>query len=206
MINLTPEQKKSLESAEELAAACQYDAAHIHQVTRLALLLFDQLVPLHQLGPVERHWLELAGLMHDIGWVDGQKGHHKTSLQIILTTPILPLDQRERLIVGSIARYHRKALPKLAHDHYAALKPPEREIVRKLAAILRVADGLDRTHTTVVQDLSATIGENKVTITCITHKRAKEEAASAAEKGALFEQVFNRPLKVVCAIIKLPTS
>lgn len=201
MIDLTPAQQQALVSAEELAAACQYDAAHIHQVTRLALLLFDQLTPLHQLGREERHWLELAGLLHDIGWVDGQKGHHKASLQIILTTPILPLDQRERLIVGSIARYHRKAIPKLAHDHFAALKPPEREIVRKLASILRVADGLDQTHTTVVQDLTVNIGKNKITITCATHKRAKEEAASAAEKGALFEQVFNRPLKVVCTKI-----
>lgn len=201
MIELTPEQQKALESAEELAATCQYDAAHIHQVTRLALQLFDELAPLHRLGAAERHWLEMAGLLHDIGWVDGQKGHHKTSLQIILSTPILPLDQRERLIVGSIARYHRKALPKLSHNHFSALKPPEREIVRKLAAILRVADGLDRTHATIVQDLTARIGTNKVTIICATHTRAKEEAASAREKGDLFELVFNRTLKIVCNTI-----
>ncbi len=74
----------------ELAQTCEFDSSHTHQVARLSLRLFDQLQPLHDLSGKERDWLHYAALLHDIGWIEGWKDHHKVSLRIILDTPLLP--------------------------------------------------------------------------------------------------------------------
>ncbi|MEA4906585.1 MAG: HD domain-containing protein, partial [Anaerolineaceae bacterium] len=79
----------TMQAVLQLARNCEYEVQHSHQVTFLALRLFDELKTLHQLGDRERRWLEYAGILHDIGWIEGWKGHHKATLRIILTTPTL---------------------------------------------------------------------------------------------------------------------
>jgi exopolyphosphatase/pppGpp-phosphohydrolase len=189
-------QEAALQAVMNLAKTCDYDMEHSHHVTRLSLRLFDELKNLHNLGPEERKNLQYAGLLHDIGWVEGRKGHHKASLKIILATPMLPFDSKERLIIGSIARYHRKGLPDTSHDHFAALNPEEQAIVRSLAALLRVADGLDSTHQGRIRYINCKIKPNKVVIHCASAGIAHEEEASVAEKSDLFQQVFNKKIEV----------
>jgi len=179
-----------------LAESCEYEVGHTHQVTRLALRLFDELHPLHQLGAEERSWLHMGALLHDIGWIEGQKGHHKTALRIILKTKLLPFDNRERLLIGSIARYHRGALPKKKHDHFATLKLSERQIVSVLAAILRVADGLDRSHQSLIQDLSCEVTPEQILVRCSALRPAELEREIAMRKGQLMEKVFKRNLVI----------
>jgi len=179
-----------------LAQTCEYDAAHTHQVARLALRLFDELQPLHKLGAKERDWLHYASLLHDIGWVEGWKEHHKVTLRIILTTPLLPFSNKERLVIGSIARYHRKALPDIKHDHYAALSPDERQVVDLLASILRLADGLDTSHQERVRDLSCKISQKKIIIKCAIQSGTKQEIKSALEKSDLIKQVLHRDIEI----------
>lgn len=185
-----------LQAVLQLAESCEYEAEHTRQVTRLALRLFDELRPLHGLGAEERFWLQCGALLHDIGWIEGQRGHHKTALRIILNTPLLPFDAQERLIIGSVARYHRKALPREKHDHFAALEPTEQRIVCVLAAILRVADGLDRTHQSTVEDLSCEIQPGQMIVKCAVRWPAEVERQVALDKGQLLEQVLNQQLVI----------
>lgn len=185
-----------LQAVLHLAVRCQYEAQHSHQVTRLALRLFDELQPLHRLGVEERFWLECGALLHDIGWVEGQQKHHKTALRIILSTPRLPFRTNERFIIGAIARYHRKALPSEKHDHFAALRPAERRVVRITAGILRVADGLDRTHRSLVRDLTCRISPGQIAIECAATEDAQVECETAADKGALLAQALERELVI----------
>ena len=135
-----------------------------------------------------------AIILHDIGWIEGQKRHHKTALHTILNTPLMPFDNKERLIIGSIARYHRRALPKEKHAHFAALSLPQRDIVSVLAAILRVADGLDRTHQSLVQDISCEITPEQILVRCSVRRPAEAEHRSALKKGQLLKKVFKRKL------------
>lgn len=180
----------------QLARVCHYEQGHTHQVTRLALRLFDQLRPLHKLGDQERFWLECGSLLHDIGWIEGQKGHHKTALRIILDSPLLPFNGRQRQIIGCIARYHRKAAPKKRHVPYGELAPADREVVRALAAILRVADSLDVMHEDRVHDLSVALLPDEVVLQCRAAGSLAEERTQALKKGDLFEEVFKRKLEV----------
>lgn len=183
-----------VEEVLNTARSFSYNEGHSSQVTRLAMRLFDELAELHGLGAGERFWLQCAGILHDIGWIEGQKGHHKTSLRIILAEPHLPFDERERNIVGSIARYHRKRLPNKGHSHFAVLRRGERQKVKVLSAILRVADGLDFTQQSLVKDITCDVSPEQVAINCSVFGEAEIEQKRAMEKGDLFEKVFNRDL------------
>ncbi|MBN1177730.1 MAG: HD domain-containing protein [Anaerolineae bacterium] len=181
-----------------LAERCEYERGHSQQVTYLALRLFDELAALHDLNDEARFWLQCAAVLHDIGWLEGQSQHHKTSLALILDALAFPFDARERLIIGSIARYHRKALPSQRHEHFAALNPADQATVRVLAALLRVADGLDRTHYNVVRDLSCEVLPDLIIVHCDVHQPAHAEQQVAWEKGDLLAQVFDRRLFIKC--------
>ena len=185
-------QQNGLKTAVRLSQTCDYEASHSHQVTRLALLLFDELEPLHHLGLEQRYWLECGGILHDIGWIEGWHNHHKTALRIILTTPLLPFNNKERLIIGSIARYHRKALPTLSHDHFASLEPDDRKVVCILSACLRLADGLDHSHQSRVKDISCKIKTRKIVVVCEVASKSEEEALAAQQRADLMASVFQR--------------
>ena len=185
-----------LQAVLELAEKCDHEPAHARHVTLLALRLFDELQPLHGLGSTERFWLHCAGLLHDIGWIKGRKGHHKTALRMILTTPDLPFERREREIIGCVARYHRRGLPTLKHEAFAALSAPDQRVVRRLAAILRVADGLDRTRQAIVKDVTCAIGKSQVAAYCLVPQPAEDEQREALKKADLFEKTFGRRLLI----------
>ena len=184
----------ALEAVLALARKCNYEREHTHQVEKLALQLFDQLVELHHLGSRERFMLRCGALLHDIGWIEGQKGHHKTALRIIMENAALPFDFRDKSIIALLARYHRKALPAGRHSYFCDLDTKDRNIVRALSGILRVADGLDRTHQSKVEDISCRAGRKQISLTCRSVESLESEFAVARDKAELFEQVFGRKL------------
>jgi exopolyphosphatase/pppGpp-phosphohydrolase len=192
-----PNEDERITSVVHLAEACHYEPRHTHQVTRLALHLYNDLYSLHRLGTQEYFWLECASLLHDIGWIEGRKDHHKAALRIILTTTLLPFDNKERLIIGSIARYHRRALPDLRHDNFASLNPHEQQTVRILASFLRIADGLDYLHQNRVSDLVCKVTRQQVNLTCTSKKIIPNESLISLRKADLFESVFQRKLGLV---------
>ena len=190
---------RKLENVLGLARSCRYEVGHAHQVTRLAMDLFDQLEPLHGLDETARRQLLYAGLLHDIGWVVGAKSHHKTSQRIIQSSRRLTFAPRERDLVACIARYHRGALPKKRHRPYGALPAKDQQAVARLSAMLRVADGLDRSHHNVVERLTAIVEPRRIRILCETDGPAKEEREFALRKGDLLTEVFDRALAVTCS-------
>jgi exopolyphosphatase/pppGpp-phosphohydrolase len=194
--NLNSLQQSGVKAVVRLAQTCDYEASHSHQVTRLALRLFDELEPLHHLGLGQRYWLACAGILHDIGWIEGWHNHHKTALRIILTTPLLPFNNKERLIIGSIARYHRKVLPNISHDHFASLEADDRQIVCILSACLRMADGLDHSHQSRVKDLRCKIKTKKIVVVCEVTSESEEEALAAQQRTNLLAAVLQREIVI----------
>lgn len=201
LTTITPNQQRGLTAVLSLAQTCQYEVAHTHWVTRLALRFFDELYPLHHYGEEERYFLLCASLLHDIGWIEGWKAHHKSALQIILSTPLLPFNTRERMVIGSIARYHRKALPDMTQDPYSALSPGDRQVVDKLAACLRVADGLDAGHKQRVKDITCRIYKHKISVKGIVEAPPDEEERGAMLKCDLLERVYQRKFDLTWKLI-----
>jgi exopolyphosphatase/guanosine-5'-triphosphate,3'-diphosphate pyrophosphatase len=171
------------------------EVAHSVHVCRLAVELFDQLQPLHQLNGRSRDWLAAAALLHDIGWTVSEAKHHKHTADLIRAHEAdLPgFSATEVELIANIARYHRKAFPKLEHAPFAALLPAEREIVCRLAALLRVADGLDRPHRQAVTQLACTIAATSVQIRVRSRAELVAHLDSAARKADLFAEVFGKP-------------
>ncbi len=179
-----------------LAERCSYEDDHTRQVVRISEWLFDALRPAHGLGDRERDLMRWGAWLHDIGWLDGKGGHHKSSLRRILADPSLPFDTRSRYIVASVARYHRKALPKKRHGHYMALDADDRELVRVLGGIVRLADGLDRTHDDVVTGLACEIAPHEVVIRCRTAGPADIALEAARRKSELLSLALGRGVRI----------
>lgn len=188
--------QRRLQAVQAFAARCRYEAEHTHQVARLALQLFDGLQSTLSLGPEDRFLLHCGAMLHDIGWNDGARGHHKTAQRLILEAKRLPFKPRERCLVALMARYHRKAPPTPDDPEYAALRPTDRRRLALLAGILRVADGLDRGHAASVQEVSCQLTPRRIRITCRTAGPAAAEAVAAAAKGTLLEQALTRRLVI----------
>jgi exopolyphosphatase/pppGpp-phosphohydrolase len=175
-----------------LAERCQYEEEHSRQVCRIALNLFDELRSLAglDLDEEDRLRLEWAAMLHDIGWIEGQKGHHKTSQRMILEAPELRFGPRTRRLVGAIARYHRKATPSARHEAFAALGPEDRKKVCLLSGILRVADGLDRSHQNLVCGVRCRAAPGRLRVQYEVEGPAEMEYDAATEKADLLASVL----------------
>ncbi|HVQ01534.1 MAG TPA: YfcE family phosphodiesterase [Candidatus Thermoplasmatota archaeon] len=195
---------KKKRSIKKIAERYTPDFTHASQVTRTALSLFDQLRPINPLGAEDRFWLECAGLLHDIGFSLGAKGHHKTSFRLILTDPFLPLTARERQMIGVIARYHRKKPPAMNHVPFGDLTILDRTRIELLAAILRVADGLDASHGSVVEKIDMNITDTSVMMRCLVNGSTQREEEMVNKKKDLFEKVFDRSLLITMQGIAPP--
>jgi putative phosphoesterase len=185
---------EKLRKVVKLAEKHTYNPDHVHQATHLALRLFDELQPLHRLGPDQRFWLRCGSLLHDIG--KGKKNHHRKAMEMILKSKKLPFDARERNILGSIARYHRWEGPKDKHDNFTTLPVVDQRTVTILSAILRVADGLDASHRGNVINLQCFFSANEITIKCQVRDQAQKQRKRALGKGELMEFAFDRDLYI----------
>lgn len=181
-------------SVVALAERCNYEEEHTWQVTRIAAALFDELSELHGMGERERRILISGAALHDIGWCKGGKGHHKSSYKIASESLLDGISASELEMAAQVGRYHRKAPPSIEHAPFARLSTADQKTVTMLSAILRVADGLDRGHRSVVKALSCEISADKVTVHLECYDNAELEVWGATRKADLFEQIFQRRL------------
>jgi exopolyphosphatase/guanosine-5'-triphosphate,3'-diphosphate pyrophosphatase len=170
---------------------------HMEQVCRLATGLFDELAGLHGLGPRWRRILAAAAISHDVGWTVAAKGHHKHAARLIRGASFPGFTARERDLAALVARYHRRAEPKPTHRRFNRLVPDEQDAVRKLAAILRIVDGFDRSHTSAVTGIECRVDGDEITIRPRMKTSADDDVAAAYRKAGLFEKVFRRKVSIV---------
>lgn len=182
----------------ELGESFEMDTSHARQVSKLALQLFDQLQPLHGMGNTERIWLRAAAMLHDVAKAQSGKRHHKLARDIIIAASDLPFRREERVIIGLVARYHRGSLPQGDHKYFADLDPDARLYVRKLAALLRLADGLDKRHSDLVLRLRCDVRRRNVLLRVASREVLSVGAILA--KADLFEQVFRKRVSVHVSI------
>ncbi len=181
-----------LRIAEETGLKYRYDARHARQVAHMATRLFDLLQAEHRCTSLHRLILEVAARLHDTGVFINARGHHKHSMYIIQHTEFPGLNAGVINLIAMVARYHRKAMPQTTHPDYMALSHEDRLAVCKLAALLRVADALDRVHDQSLGDIRFDLQDD--VLTCIPAQPVdiSAEQLALAEKGDLFEQIYGR--------------
>ncbi|HYI61314.1 MAG TPA: Ppx/GppA phosphatase family protein [Acidimicrobiales bacterium] len=189
-------------SVRHLADANDPDPAHSAWVATLALQLHDDLAGLLGLDAESRDHLEAAALLANVGLAVSHDGHHKHSYYVIRNSDrLVGFTDAEIERIALVARYHRKSAPKARHPEFARLAPEEQAVVRALAALLRVAIGLDRTHGQRVAAARARAvgGTVVVEVTPADGAEVDLELHTAAERSDLLADVLDRPVEVVRA-------
>ncbi len=184
-----------LQNIAEFGLSVRNERQHPIHVCRLCCILFDELQELHHMGNTERIWLQTAALLHDIGKSICGKDHNKKSRDIVIDSSQLPFEKHERKIVGLIARYHRGALPNRNHKYYGKLDSESRYYIRKLAALLRIADGLDGNHRSSVNHVSCQITEDNIILYPETY--GVFNPRKALSKSDLLENIFDRKVIII---------
>ena len=183
-------QKEVLRSAVSLARKYKVHRSHSNQVTRLSQLLFEATTELHELDEHYSLLLQCAAIVHECGNFISSRAHHKHSHYIILNSEIFGLGQRDLSIVSLLARYHRRSGPKPNHAGYRDLTAEDRMRVSKLAAILRIADALDHSHTSRVGEIDVSISKQKLNISLKGISDASVERMAMGSKADLFKDIY----------------
>ncbi|MBK1790388.1 HD domain-containing protein [Persicirhabdus sediminis] len=178
------------QSAISIASRYKIDLNHAKLVESLSTTIFDKLAPLHNLGAKERLLLSTAAILHETGNLISASSHHKHSYYIIRHSEIFGLSSKDIEIAGLIARYHRHSMPKPSHEGYKELSRENRMLVSKLAAILRVADALDRTHAQRIQDIDIKLSNQRMRISITTQRDIAIEQLALKEKADLFRDIY----------------
>ena len=142
-----------LRSVMELVNRYDWHEDHSAHVAELCLALFDEFRDTLNLTNEDRELLKYSAYMHDIGYFISHRKHHKHALYIIRHSDLLGFKEIEIEIMANISRYHRRSTPKMRHKYFKKLPKPIKERIKKLSAILRLADGLDRSHYQNVRDV-----------------------------------------------------
>ncbi|HET9986096.1 MAG TPA: Ppx/GppA phosphatase family protein [Longimicrobiales bacterium] len=179
-----------LAGAIALGQRYRFDEEHGVHVGRLALSLFDQLRALHGLDDQDRRVLLAAAVLHDLGLFVSHKRHHKHSLYLLQNSEIAGFTPGEMLMIANVARYHRKGGPSAEHEQFARLGADERERVRSLSAILRLADALDREHRQHVSDVRAEATDTGLVLHVDGGGDMLLERWALEKKADLFEELF----------------
>ncbi|HXX14266.1 MAG TPA: Ppx/GppA phosphatase family protein [Candidatus Eremiobacteraceae bacterium] len=189
------EARQILVATRSFGRRLDYDQSHAEHVRELSVMLFDQLQPLHHLPVQARVQLEAAALLHDVGHRVSHRGHHKHGEYLSLNGDIPGLEGRDRNIVAAVVRYHnRKSEPDGHHPAYSALNNNDKRVARRLAALLRVVEGLDHSHRQRVVGLHTSFQRGAITLQVQARGDVAEDIRDAERSCNLFEKEFHLQL------------
>jgi len=184
-------------SVVHLGELTNYDKKHAFHVMKLCDKIFDFIKLKFLLNDDDREYLEAASLLHDIGYYISHTDHHKHSYYLIRHSEMLGFNDKEIEIIANVARYHRKSHPKLKHENFNKLDSHSKELVKKLSGILRIADALDRSHRSIVNDLDISIYGKTLEIKLnACSEEPSLEIWGAHIRKALFEESFGYKVRI----------
>lgn len=195
--NLLSENEKRkrdrLRSVIEFARSFDVDLKHSEQVKKISVQIFDELQTIHKLTDYHRELLEYAAILHDIGYYISPIKHHKHSYNIIKNSELVGFTSEEIELIANITRYHRKALPDDKHKNFSSLSEENKKVVKILSAILRMSDGLEKTHAALInsiRSIQSKKDEIVLVLRYLTHPPDTELWAAKKRKKVL-ENVLN---------------
>ena len=198
-----PAAVEPLRLIREFGERCHTDRRHAEHVRLLALNLFDLLADKLDAGDEDRALLEAAALLHDVGQLVSYRKHHKHSYQLIMHADRLPFSPRERQLVALVSRYHRRRGPRKKNKEFAALPREDQQLVRRLSGMLRIAEGLDRGHSAIVEKLAVELCPTRLTIRAIPRYAGADlslECWGAQEQADVLARVLAREVFIEPAV------
>jgi exopolyphosphatase / guanosine-5'-triphosphate,3'-diphosphate pyrophosphatase len=183
-----------VDAARRLGENYHYDHVHCSKVAEDCALLFDQLRPLHGLPERLRGVLRAAAIVHDIGAHVERVNHHRHGSWLIRHSNMPGVSEDDQAIIALIVRYHRRRPPSDSDKSLSHLSIEVRERVRRLVALHRVADCIDREHRSRITSLKCTLKREGVEITGKSNSSCVEEMNALPGSAKLFESIFKRSI------------
>lgn len=183
-------QDEVMQAAREIGVRYKTDRRHADHVAAMAQQLFRELRPYHGLDTRYELVLRVAATLHEVGMFISPREHHKHSLYILMQTEIFGLSSSERELVALLARYHRRYNPERSHPHYSDLGREERMVLLKLAALLRIADALDRSHAQRIRSMILRPGAGRLQIVTPGVEDTTIEQIAIDSKGGIFREIY----------------
>ena len=181
-------------SALDFGRRLGFDEAHGVHVAELSQVLFRALQSEHGLDSHYELILYIGALLHDLGYAINARSHHKHSMYLILHGELFGLNERDVMLAALTARYHRRSTPRPLHPMYASLDWESQTNVAKMAAILRVADALDRSNNQRVRDIQCSQEDGSLVISVPSGDDLSLEQLSLSQKGKMFTEIFGMPV------------
>jgi exopolyphosphatase / guanosine-5'-triphosphate,3'-diphosphate pyrophosphatase len=192
-----PQPADRMEWVRLFARKCRANERHCEHVADLALQIFDGIKHRFELPPSGRDVLQAAALLHDIGYIISHSKHHKHTYHLIMHGDLPAFAPHEVELIANVARYHRRAFPKKSHANLARLSREERRLISRLSGILRIADGLDRTHSQAVTGVKPRMVRGRLRLDLEASTPPDVECADAQRKSDLFRKAFDLELEMV---------
>ena len=195
-VRITSEEERGranelLASTRWFARRLDYNPQHAEQVAKLALALFDQLRPIHEMGADLRLVLEIAALLHDVGHFVHRKAHHRHGEYLIRNGEIPGLRGWRRDMVAALVRYHNsKSEPQLDHASYTALDNEKKRQARVLTSLLRIAEKLESEHAERIAGVDVQISGHKAIFVIRAMDGTRLDLAGLERKSEMFEKEF----------------
>src|SRR6204780_12909 len=193
---LTRDQRREV---EEMARHYGVPLERARKVAHDANLLFSALQPVHGLPPDAGKLLEAAAYLCDVGHYVSSASHHKHAYYVVANSDMAGFTDRERLLIASLCRYHRKSLPGPLHSAYQILTADERRTLMQLIPILRLADNLDRSHNQRLQRVDVGTHDGEIVLQVHSDGNLDLEQWRAERAGEAFRQIYNRTVTVAKA-------
>lgn len=181
----------------EIGNKFNFEERHSICVTNLSKLLFNKLKKELNLKDKDYHLLEASAILHDIGAYISFSKHNLHSYYLIINSDLSGFNTKQKQLIAIISYYHRGSLPKKSHKFYQKLSQKNKERVKKLAAILRIADALDRSHRSFVSDIELKIYNDRIEIFAISQKETFLEIKASNVKKDLLEKITKKKVIIV---------
>lgn len=199
-----PQPGNRMEWARHFARKARSNERHCEQVATLALQIFDGIKKRFGLPAAGRDVLQAAALLHDIGYLISHSKHHKHAYHLIMHGDLPGFSPHEVELIANVARYHRRAFPKKSHENLARLPADDRRLIAKLSGILRIGDGLDRTHSQSVTGVKVRAVRERVRLSIQASSTTEVERADAERKSDLFSRAFDTEVELVRSPSRAP--
>jgi len=184
------------EAIERLAAACSGELEHGRKVAALAGRIYEQLAEPLSLVSGDRALLEIAARLQDVGYVINYDQHHKHSYHLIRNSRLPGIRAHDLELIANVARYHRGAHPKRKHENLARVSAEDQQRIHRMAAILRIAGGLDRSRSQQVRDVIARVADDGVVLEVVSDEEPQVDIWGAERRTELFEKAFGLPVVI----------
>ena len=201
-----PKPGNRMEWVRHFARKARSNERHCEHVAMLALQIFDGVRSRFGLPQASRDMLQAAAILHDIGYLISHSKHHKHAYHLIMHGDLPGFTPHEIELIANVVRYHRRAFPRKRHENLGYLDGTDRRLIGKLSGILRVADGLDRTHSQSVTGLKIRALQDRLRVSLEANAFPEIERADAERKSDLFRKTFKTDLELVWHPLRAKTN